>query len=66
MIYAYGVAVDSSGNIYIADQGQNGIVKETLSAPQVPYYRDANGNPEIPASLSNPTSTPLWIDGKWI
>jgi len=32
--------------------------------PQVPYYRDANGNPEVPASLSNPTSTPIWIDSR--
>jgi len=32
--------------------------------PSVPYYRDANGNPEIPASLSNPSSTPIWIDSR--
>ncbi len=32
--------------------------------PSVPFYRDANGNPEVPASLSNPTADPVWIDSR--
>jgi len=30
--------------------------------PSVPYYVDANGNPEVPASLTNPTSSVTEID----
>ncbi len=30
--------------------------------PSVPYYVDANGNPEVPASLTNPTSSVSEID----
>ncbi len=30
--------------------------------PAVPYYVDANGNPEVPASLTNPTSSVTEID----
>lgn len=32
--------------------------------PPVPYYVDANGNPYVPASLSNPTSTVQQIDSR--
>lgn len=32
--------------------------------PYVPYYVDANGNPEVPASLTNPTSSVSEIDNR--
>jgi hypothetical protein len=54
--------------------GYTPVFQLSQSVPQVPYYRDANGNPEIPASLCtvatiqsgscNPSATPLWIDSR--
>jgi hypothetical protein len=32
LAYPFGVAVDGSGNVYIADAGNNRVLKETLSA----------------------------------
>jgi hypothetical protein len=32
--------------------------------PPAPFFVDANGNPLVPASLTNPTSTVSWIDGR--
>ena len=32
--------------------------------PNVPYYQNAQGEPEVPASLTNPSATPLWIDSR--
>jgi outer membrane receptor protein involved in Fe transport len=32
--------------------------------PAVPFYVDANGNPEVPASLTNPTSSVSQIDSR--
>jgi hypothetical protein len=32
--------------------------------PQAPFFADANGNPLVPASLTNPTSVATWIDGR--
>ncbi len=32
--------------------------------PYVPFYVDANGNPEVPASLTNPTSSVSQIDSR--
>jgi len=44
--------------------GYTPVYQLSQGVPSVAYYRDANGNPEIPASLSDPSSTPIWIDGR--
>jgi hypothetical protein len=58
-----GSIYEKNGNIYSAD-GFTPPYELSQGVPAVPFYRDANGNPEIPASLTNPTSTPIWIDGR--
>ncbi len=52
----YGQFQSSNGYtpVYQLDQG----------VPAAPHFVDANGNPEVPASLTNPSSTVQEIDGR--
>lgn len=44
------------------DGGLTAPFQLSQGVPAVPYYVDANGNPEVPASLDNPTSSVSQID----
>jgi hypothetical protein len=46
-------------------QSQDGVTPAyqlNAGVPQAPYYVDSNGNPSVPASLTNPSSTVTQID----
>lgn len=47
----------SSDGVTPAYQFKDGV-------PQAPYLVDGNGNPLVPASLTNPTSDVTWIDSR--
>jgi sugar lactone lactonase YvrE len=62
LTYSYGVAVDSAGSLYIADeyydfrirQVSNGII--TTIAGNGTYFYSGDGGPAVSAVLANPTS----------
>ena len=62
----YGICVDASNNIYIADQGNNRVVKVdavtgilTLVAGKGMAYSSGDGGPAVLAGINGPTSVAL-------
>ena len=60
-IYPYGITVDGAGNLYIADTGNNQVLKETLSAGSYVQTTVPTGNQYPSAAGTGPTG--IAVDG---